>query len=155
MAQSGSGRGYALNPFAAGAAPGSAPSVAKTQAYADGLRNYGGQSVNQMAGQPPQMAAHLSQAPSLDPDYLEAYRGLKDDPVVPSDQKLDIDRIWRATPNAGIFKEGYSHNPYIEQKAQALRMEREAEKMRAQGLVFDENNNRWGAARLRGGSDGD
>jgi hypothetical protein len=156
MAQSGSGgRSYAVNPFAAGAAPGAAPSVAKTQAYADGLRNYAGGSVNQMAGQP-QMAAHLSQAPRLDADYLETYRGLKNDPVVPADQKLDIDRVWRATPNAGIFKEGYAHNPYVEQKVQALRAEREAEKMRAQGFVFDESNNRWNAPGARRGSaDGD
>lgn len=150
MAQSTGGSGYAVNPFAAGTA--STPSVAKTRAYAEGLRNYaGGQSVNQSA----QQAAHLSQDPSLDADYLETYRGLKNDPNVPADQQMDIDRVWRSTPNASIFKSGYEHNPYVEEKVQMLRMDREAEKMRAQGLVFDENNNRWGSPRMRGLSDGD
>jgi hypothetical protein len=111
---------YTPNSFSSGA-----PSVAKTQAYADGLRNYaGGKSVNQTAQQAPQMAAHLSQAPSLDADYLEVYRGLQNDSAVPADQKFDVDRVWRASPNAAIFKPGYEHNPYVTQKVDALRASR-------------------------------
>lgn len=157
--QSGGGGGYALNPFAAasaGAAPGAGvpvPPVSKTRAYADGLRNYAGKSVNEMAATTtPTMAAHLSQDPTFgvaggedsagSGDFLEAYRSLKDDPKVPTNQKLDIDRIWRATPNAAIFKSGYEHNPYVAARAEELRAARMPQPSNAYG-------------RLRGHSDGD
>lgn len=112
----------------------SAPS---TSGYAAGLRSYapnkfggGGATQSGMVGG---FAPHLYQQPNMDPDYLATYRSLGSDPNVPANQTFDIDKVWRYTPTNAMFKPGFQHSDYIEQKVQALRADRETQARLASG----------------------
>ena len=116
--------GYAPNMFAQGA-------------QADALRGY---SANPFAGdtagpQSTNMSAHLSQPNPIDPDIVAAYKQLATDPQAKQYNQtgMDLDRIWRVTPGAAIFKPGYKFNPYALQIAEELRQKRNAPQM-AEGV---------------------
>jgi hypothetical protein len=118
---------YVANPFAA-AQPG-----AKSGAYANALRSY---APNQFAGSAsPQgpMAPHLSQPIPLDADLVSAYKALQTDPQAQqySQSGLDLQKLWRQSPNAPIFKPGYQHNPYAMQRAGQIGRDREQQQMLA------------------------
>jgi hypothetical protein len=111
------------NPFAGNAG------AARTGAYANALRSY---APNPFAGRQAAvpataMAPHLSQANPLGPDLTQAYRDIAADPRAQQygqAMNVDLDRLWRMSPKSPIFQPGYSHNPYVQQRAEQLRQER-------------------------------
>jgi hypothetical protein len=130
----GSGAGYALNPFAGSAGGG------KTAAYAQGLRNYtgntfGGEGATSSNTTGP-LAAHLTQAVPLDADLMQAYKDVAADPQAQQYKQAmnyDLEKLWKLSPTAPIFKAGYAHNPYVLQRQQAI-----AEARRQAGLTAEE-----------------
>lgn len=101
-------RTYAPNPFTAGGGGG--------RSYA---QNPFAASQPQPTGQ---LAAHLLTGPQMDADLLQAYRDVRADPRASQyEQSMpDIDKLWRMSPNAPIFKSGYEHNPYVLKRQQEI-----------------------------------
>ena len=121
-AQGTGGPGYALNPFA------------MQGAQAQALRSYGapggyvtpGGAPVSAAPKPVTLAPHLSQAPTLDPDYMQAYAQVNADPRGKDYGGVDINRLWRTSPTAPIFKPGYQHSSIVEGVVGDIRERRRA-----------------------------
>jgi hypothetical protein len=69
------------------------------------------------------MAPHLSQPNPLGEDLVSAYRQFLTDPQAKQYEQYgaDVDRLWKTSPTASIFKPGYAHNPYVLERADQLR----------------------------------
>ena len=142
-------RSYVENPFAA--APG-----AQSAAYANALRGY---APNAFAGsvgsRQTSMAPHLSQPVPLDADLISAYQSFRADPEAQraGQSGVDINQLWRTSPTSPVFKPGYQHNPFVQQRADLTKSKREGFQQYQGGLeegqapLFN-NQDDWYAAIL-------
>ena len=104
--------------------------------YATGLRNYVPNPSGTPVGPQPAgaMAPHLSQPIPLDQDLISAYKEIMDNKQAQQYNQtgMDIEKVWRTSPNASVFKPGYEHNPYVQARADELRALRTAPKVEPQ-----------------------
>lgn len=95
--------------------------------YATALRTYtpnyfsGGSGTQ--SGPTGAMSPHLSQPMPLDSSLAQAYREFLTDPQAKQYEQygVDVDRLWRFSPNSSIFKPDYQHNPYALERAEQIR----------------------------------